>query len=412
MRPEALRGRAYARLARPGLLEGLSLRMPLAVALFAAVSISVLVIYLPISTTYTAYGFVANKQASSVVRAPKTGQLVHVAPLGTDVPDGGVVGQISQAVMAEGGRDPRVLNSEQLRQLTTEREAALRLIEEKFDLSMLQLINREHFLEDRIKVSTSNLRTIESLSEQAQRLSDAVNAEPLRVVSKLDALGISDKAATLKNREFEIRSELDRTKSDLLDIASSKRILTINKLRDRDETRRQFAALEASLLERSGALNMSIPSHSAGRVLATYKQAGEWVNSGDEIALIGPPNQDAWGLKFYVPVSADIANLIKIGQTVRIWVNAHRKGDSPVVGRLVALDRSGEYREQSRVGLQKQQTSSFVAVVELEQGNADNDLALKTLRIESQVEVEIVLGVQRLYEALLPNRLTRNAQTL
>lgn len=412
MRPEALRGRAYARLARPGLLEGLSLRMPLAVALFAAVSISVLVIYLPISTTYTAYGFVANKQASSVVRAPKTGQLVHVAPLGTDVPDGGVVGQISHAVMAEGGRDPRVLNSEQLRQLTTEREAALRLIEEKFDLSMLQLINREHFLEDRIKVSTSNLRTIESLSEQAQRLSDAVSAEPLRVVSKLDALGISDKAATLKNREFEIRSELDRTKSDLLDIASSKRILTINKLRDRDETRRQFAALEASLLERSGALNMSIPSHSAGRVLATYKQAGEWVNSGDEIALIGPPNQDAWGLKFYVPVSADIANLIKIGQTVRIWVNARRKGDSPVVGRLVALDRSGEYREQSRVGLQKQQTSSFVAVVELEQGNADNDLALKTLRIESQVEVEIVLGVQRLYEALLPNRLTRNAQTL
>ena len=115
IRPEALEGKAYARLAHPLIIANPSLKRPLLASLVAAVLVVVGLGVVPVSTSHRGLGVISAAASSTVVRADRQGQVRQIANQGARVSAGSAISVIDselkrlQTDLAEQTRARRVL---------------------------------------------------------------------------------------------------------------------------------------------------------------------------------------------------------------------------------------------------------------------------------------------------------------
>ena len=135
IRAEALEGKAYARLAHPLLVANPSLLQPLAITLFTATVLVTGLALLPLTHSHRGYGVVSDGMSSTVVRSAKAGQIVRIVSQGERVTATGAISFIEQSFQTEGGRNPSDGYTTRLGKLVSDRDADLKLLNERFALS-------------------------------------------------------------------------------------------------------------------------------------------------------------------------------------------------------------------------------------------------------------------------------------
>jgi biotin carboxyl carrier protein len=399
VRPEALQGKAYARLARPPLIANVPLGRPLAATFASGSAIVALLAVMPVSTSYRGHGIVSEAHATTVIRAPRPGQVMRILTQGSDMEAADAVVEIEQPLLGEGGRDPAALTRAHLSRVIDERDAELRLATERHDLALLQVTERERSLQRQLASRNEATRNIAALARQAQQLADRVAADAAGHVSRLDALAIGERTVAARNRHLELDAEANRLRSELAELARHRRIAQIDRLRELDEIKRRHAAQEAALLERSGAQAFSVPAQRRGTVLAVYRQRGDWVSAGDELVLMGPRGDRGAQLRLKVPVPPELANLVAAGQAARVWVNPKRRSEAPFSAKVLAVEQRA-----GTAATAPEHRRAFVVEVAVDDRGVLARSGLADMRPGSRVEVEIIFGAQPLYESLLPRR--------
>lgn len=405
IRPEALEGKAYARLAHPLLIANPSLVRPLLAAVVTAILVLGVLVFLPLTTSHRGYGVVSAAVNSTVVRATKPGQIVKIANQGERVVSAGPISFIEQPVQTEGGRNPAEGYTIRLHKLVEDRDADIKLIDERFALSMALATEAERSLAEQITSVEHGIRNQARLVNEAEALTARLSGVA-EYVTRVDTLALAERTVAAQNRLLDLQAATKKLRSDLGESSRSKRVLEIDHSRERERLRHQFQQEETILLEKATSQNFVIPSPIDGEVLAIYKKRGDWVTAGDEIALIGEhPTGKTKTLSIQIP--SELANLLAEKQLVRVWPNGTRRSDSPVVGTVTGIEQNTP--EGYRLGGQQPggAPGSFIAHVSLDEAQPDFGEGVVELRVGSEIEMEIVFGTRPLYEALLPRRLTR-----
>lgn len=409
IRPEALQGKAYARLANPPLIANVALARPVAVALGCAGLLFLLLSLLPVKTSYRATGAVALASTTSPVRAPRAGQLMRIGMPGDRIARAESVAFLEQPIQSDDGRDPAAPTRKSLAQLANDQNQDLRLLSERFELAHQQLLERDRTLAMLRASNTDAIRHTQALAEQAQRLSDKLSSDAAGYVTRIDALALAERTVTAHNHLIDLQTEQVRLQAEQRDVARSRRILAIDRQRELDEVRRKYLTQEAALLDRSGNQRFSVPAPVDGQVLAVFRRLGDWVAAGDDLLLIGPGGSEPGPAHLTVPIPGDLANLLAVGQQAWVWANPKRPNEAPLPARVISVDPLGADTEttSARQSAASPFARAYVARVALDRGESLLHSGLAEVRPGSKVDVEIIFGSQPLYEALLPKRLSR-----
>lgn len=405
IRPEALEGKAYARLAHPLLIANPSLVRPLLAALATCTLVVATLAFLPLTRSYRGYGVVSASVDATVVRATRPGQIVRVAGAGTHVAAADAVSLIEQPLRTEDGRSPAEAYSSQLGRLARERASDLRLLEERFALSRAARAQSERSLKERLGSLEASIRNQSALVAEAEALFERFSGFS-GYVTRLDMLALTERKVSAQNRLLDLQGESRRLQTELAESTRATRISEIDHVREQERLRHEYQVDETALLEKEASQAFTIPSPTGGQVLAVYKKRGDWVSAGDEIALVGERESGAHATALSIQVPGELANLLAVGQTVRVWPNVARRSDPPLAGSVSLVEqRTPEgYRLSGRQP--GSAPGSFVAHVALEAGSAPGNVP-RHMRVGSEVEMEIVFGSRRLYEVLLPQRVAR-----
>jgi biotin carboxyl carrier protein len=406
IRPEAVEGKAYARLAHPLLIANPSLLRPLTITLFTATLLVAGLALLPLTNSHRGYGVVSAGISSTVVRSAKAGQIVRIVSQGERVTATGAISFIEQPLQTEGGRNPSDGYTARLRKLAGDRDADLKLLNERFALSMSLAAQVERSLIEQISSLEASVQNQSRLVKEAEALTARISGVAA-YVTRLDTLALAERTVGAQNRLLDLHSQVKKLKTDLIEKARSKRVLEIDQVREEDKIQRQFQFEEAALLEKAASQNFIIPSPIDGEVLTVYKKRGDWVTAGDEIALVGD-RAVSKSKTLSIQIPSELANLLLEKQLVRVWPNGTRRSDPPLVGTVHGIEQRTP--EGYRVSGQQPGSAagSFVAHVALDQvQQSDYGDGIPELRAGSEVEMEIIFGTKRLYETLLPRRLTK-----
>lgn len=407
IRPEALQGKAYARLAHPPLIANPSLKRPLLIAAAALVLVVSAMAAIPIKTSYRGYGVVAATPNARVIRSTRSGQVVRLVKVGDSMMENSVVAVVEQALQTEGGGNPAKSSASRLAMLSQTRQADLRLLNERYMISSAIAAEEEKSLNERLEAAERLARNQGGLVAESETLLSRV-AGMNGHVTRLDTLALAERTVNARNRLIELQAEQKKLKSDLADKIRSKRLVEIDHARDVDRTNRQYESSENELLEKATAQSSGMTAGASGTVSVVYKRIGDWVSAGDEIALLGDPNAATDSqARITLQVPAELANLLNERQVARVWPGGSRRGDPAYLGGVFAI----EQRTAEGYRLSTQQPGgvpgSFVAHIAIGLAQMSGQLSSHGLRPGSEVEVEIVFGARPLYEALLPRRLTR-----
>jgi biotin carboxyl carrier protein len=406
IRPEALEGKSYARLAHPLLVANPSLFRPLLVAAVTSILVLGVLGFTPLTTSYRGYGVVSAAVNSTVVRATRPGQVVKVASQGERTRKGEPISFIEQPVQTDAGRNPAAGYADRLRRLADDRDADIKLLTERYTLSMSLAIDAERALIEQIKTVEKGIRNQAALVSEAEAMTARLSTVAGHV-TRLDALALAERTVGAQNRLLDLQAGARKLNSDLTERTRSKRVLEIDHAREQERLRHQFQQEEAALLEKAASHNFVIPSPIDGEVLAVYKRPGDWVTAGDEIAIVGERSASkAKTLSIQVP--GELANLLAEKQPVRVWPNGIRRSDSPLVGTVEGIEQRTPEGYRVRGQQPGGAPGSFVAHVSLDEAQRDFGEGVVELRVGSEVEMEIVFGTKPLYEALLPRRLTKS----
>ncbi len=410
IRAEALEGKAYARLAHPLLVANPSLLQPLAITLFTATVLVTGLALLPLTHSHRGYGVVSDGMSSTVVRSAKAGQIVRIVSQGERVTATGAISFIEQSFQTEGGRNPSDGYTTRLGKLVSDRDADLKLLNERFALSMSLAAQVERSLTEQISSLEASVQNQSRLVKEAEALTARISGVAA-YVTRLDTLALTERTVGAQNRLLDLHSQVKKLKTDLIEQARSKRLLEIDQMREQDKIQRQFQFEESALLEKAASQNFIIPSPIDGEVLTVYKKPGDWVTAGDEIALVGNKSMSK-SKTLSIQIPSELANLLLEKQPVRIWPNSTRRSDPPLVGTVHIIEQRTP--EGYRVSRQQPGSAagSFIAHVALDQVQQSKyGDGVPELRAGSAVEMEIIFGTKRLYETLLPRRLAKPDQS-
>lgn len=408
VRQQSLRGKNYARLARPALMGNVSLGAPVAVAAVAAALLASVLLMLPISTSFVGGGLVgANASPIGVIRAPRDGQLVRIASEGDRVSAGHSVAFIEVRSRSESGDDPAVSNRTELRRIRAATDQELSQIAERHRLLLLQLQAERQLVTQRLATIATDLEAAEQLTAQAQALSDRVDSDAGLTVSRMDALAIKERVISARARVADLRHESVRLRSALVESTRREQIVAIETSRDTTQIQRKHAQDEASAIARAGAYGSDVLSREDGFVVSASKRAGEWVKAGDELLRTGQSVVGDSARFVEVPLPDDMGALVKAGQQAWVWPNAMKRAESGIRARVVAVERAGYFTQQWQVektGMGPPHAAGFVARVEVQGLDLESKLAGNVV-LGARVDVEIVVESRRLYQALMPARL-------
>lgn len=404
IRPEALQGKAYARLALPPLIANPALKLPLLVAACALAMVVGAIAFVPIKSSYRGYGVVAAAPHARVVRATRSGQIIKLAKVGDSMTEDAVVAVVDQAVQTESGRNPAKSSATRLTMLSQTRENDRRLLDERYSLSRAIAVEEERALKERLDATGRLARNQEGLVSESNALLARISGMNDHV-TRLDTLALAERTVNARNRLIDLQADLRKLKSDVADKVRSKRLIEIDHTREVDRIARQYEANETELLEKSTSQSTGIMAGVAGSIAAVYKRIGDWVSAGDEVALVGD-FQGASDMESRVTlqVPAELANLLSERQVARVWPAGSKRGDAPLIGAVDAIAQ----RTVEGYRLSRQQPGgvpgSFVAYIALRLVQVDAQGLSGSLRPGSEVEAEVVFGTRPLYESLLPRR--------
>ncbi len=410
IRPEALAGKEYSRLSHPHRLARVPFLAHGLITACAGVALVAAVAFLPVNNAYRTMGTILHASPSTIVRAPDAGQVTRIAAEGMHLQSGGLIASLAQVREGPGGRNPARMETEALARLAKERDVELRLVEERFALSVQSLRLTEQMERDRLASVKASEGNQALLAEQAQALVDRIAASGGGTVSRMDALAVTERSVAARNRRLELQAERVRIEATLQDLERRRRIQEIDRARELDRLERQFHAEEAASLERLAKQAFSVPAQQGGTVLAVYKQVGDWVAAGDELALLGEPAVAGDLGHVVLEVPAEIATSVRVGQQARIRARVNGASESPMSAHLVALEqRAGE---GSRLrGTPGAAPGASPARSPLDPGQQALGPRQADPRVGAKVEVELILDRQRLYETLLPQRMRTSRAT-
>lgn len=409
VRPEAVRGKAWARLSRPSLVANASLRLPVTLSVLSLVALVALVAWLPVPATFRHAGIVTQGPRAAIVRSPKAGQLESIAAVAQSVSARQPVAVVAQSLRTDGDRDPRLATSRTLAEIDEAKRSELRLVEERHEASLAQLASRERVLKTRQAGIEQSLANMRSLAEHARKTEERLTTEAAGFITRMDALSIAERATSASNRLLELRMEQDRISAELQDIRGANRIQEIDYQRSAQEIHRRYLNEEMALVDRSAQQGFSLPSPIDGVVRAAYKKPGAWISPGDELLLIETSRAaDDDSVIVRVPCPANLINQVVVGQRATVWLNPHRRDEPARSGKVVAVEQSAD---DGSSGAQLPEARLFAVNVALTRAPSGSQPEAIAVRVGSEVEVELLLSSQRLYEAILPTRVTRRDVT-
>jgi hypothetical protein len=380
------------------------------VAAVAVASVLALLALVPLTNAYRGGGIVAAAPGSVIVRASKAGQLARIAVAGDAVERTSVLAVVEKPAQTESGSSAAKESEERLASLNAKREGVLRLIAEKYEISLLGARQSEALLKERLAMLKTQFRGQQDLAAEAEALRERLAALHGQV-TRLDTLSLAERSVAARGRLLELEADMRRTEVELQAKAREMRVLEIDRARESESAARLYSQEQGELLQRATSESSAVLAGAPGVVRVLYKQKGDWVAPGDELAMVSAGGGDAAASRTVtVHVPAAQANLLARGQAARVWPAGSRKADAPLTGKVAAV--SQRTAEGSRVRAEAGSApGSFVADVALDAGGANAENGLAMLRAGSEVDVEIVFGSTPLYEALLPKRFTRSRET-
>lgn len=407
VRAESLKGRAYARLARPSLTSGFNLGAALLVAGTSLLLLLLALAFTPIATKFVGSGFVSGPQGGTVLRAPRSGQVVLIPGLGSVVKTGEPVAIVEVRTETTSGLDPFARTEESLLALGKGIAADLGRIDDKFRLRRDQLAADRTALLSRLSSQEKATALAEVVAVQSERLSNRVMAEAQAAVSRVDAVAILERATSAKSRVLELGASNDQLRAQIENNTRATRIASVERDLERSSAIRQHAGMEAQLTALAGNYRATVTSPTTGNVLAAYKTVGEWVDSGEALALIAPQSEDPQTHTIIrVPIADEFALAVRSGAPARVWADPRRRTATPALGQVVAIERSGDYAIDDKFATApRSRGSGFVALVRADRTALLRDPDAPMPPLDARVDVEIAVGSQRLFEALLPSRI-------
>lgn len=406
LRPESLQGKAYARLSHPLAIAPPSMGRSLGTAAAIVLAITLALTLTPVKGSFRGAGVIAAPKGSHIVRAANTGQVIRIAQEGQVVTPGAVIAVIGQLAQSEGGANPAISISSRIEATRRARESETRLLDEKHRLSMLIATEAETSARDRLTVVEKLTKNQQDLVVESEALYRRVGGTA-GYVTRIDALSLAERNTAAKNRLLDMEVEAKRLRQDIVDKQRTRRLLEIEYTREIERLRRQFDAEQGDLIEKSIARNAAVPAAAAGTVATVYKRLGDWVATGDEVALVlEDQTLPSESVHISAGVREDSANKLAIGQLAYVWPYGFHDNDAPLTGTVTRVEQRTRESERLKARQFAGVPGSFVAHIEL-QNSPRLRVLRQRLRPGAEVEVEIVFESLPLYLSLLPRGIRR-----
>jgi len=271
--------------------------------------------------TESVRGLIASSMGSERLDAPRNGVIREIYVKQGDTVHPGT--SIYQIAMSEGTAGGESVLSSEVRALTQQRAN-----------QVAEMARADAFLkgapEQQAAVERAQQKVLSALDEQEKGMQESVNAAKAKVVHMQDM--VTKGYATQAELDVYVRTR-DEYQKQLIEVTLRRvdqtrqetekkrefQILVAEKESQKVNAASQISSIDARLTGLKTQSSMVVQAQSEGQVLAVNVTAGESVDAGQHVALIGSPKAEAL---IVLDVPSRAIGLVKVGQQVVLKYDA------------------------------------------------------------------------------------------